>query len=290
VGFRDSSSDSNCSHPVNAQIKTAKRVQIAGRERTGVVGSRTVSRAGCCRFPIAPLFLSFLLAGCGDCKFLAQTCPSPPDPQSAAETPVPNAAYRIGCPDVLELSFLDHPQWDVLVSVGLDGRLPLEYPGSPQVEGRTLDDVRFELARMADVAPERISVSLAAARSSHIYIHGPIRGRMRIVPYQGPERVIDMLKRVGGLPPGSKMNQVYVVRPNVAVGLRPEVFRVKVVRVLLGGDQTTNVILKPSDQVYIGESMESELSRLLPDWLAPMYRQFVGLLPDEWLQQRVNSP
>jgi hypothetical protein len=94
-----------------------------------------------------------------------------------------------------------------------------------------------------------------------------------------------MLKRVGGLPPGSKMNQVYVVRPNVAIGGQPEVFRVKVQRVLINNDQTTNITLKPSDQVYIGETLESEFSRLLPDWLAPVYRELIGLLPDEWRQR-----
>ncbi len=269
---------------------TENRVQITSRNRTGMVGSRSFLRAGCFYFRVIAIGFSLFLAGCGDCKFLAQKCPPPPDLQSAAEAPAPSAAYLIGCPDVLEISFLDSPHWDVLVSVDLDGRLPLQYPGTPRVEGRTLDDVRYELARMADVGPERVSVRLAAARCSHIYIHGPIRGRTRIVPYQGPERVIDMLKRIGGLPPGSKMNQVYVVRPNVAIGLQPELFRVKVARVLLDNDQTTNVLLKPSDQVYIGESRESEFSRLLPDWLAPMYRRYVGLLPDDWMQRSRNGP
>ena len=71
---------------------------------------------------------------------------------------------------------------------------------------------------MAGVAPERVDVRLAAPRSSRVYVHGPIRGRTRVIPYQGPEPVLDFLTRVGGLPPGSKLNQVYVVRPNVAAG------------------------------------------------------------------------
>ena len=285
VGFRDFSSDSNCSRPVFVQGKTAKRAQIASRDRTGVVDSRPMVRAGCIRLLMAPLCLSLLLTGCSDCKFLAQTCPPPPDPHSAAEVPAPTSKYLIGSPDVLEITFADYPQWDVLVSVDLDGTIPLDHPGQPHAEGRTLDDVRFELARMAGVEPDRVTVKLAAARCSHIFLHGPIRGRTRIVPYQGPEPVIEMLKRVGGLPPGSKLNQVYVVRPNVDIGGRPEVFRVNVPRVLIWNDQTTNVALQPSDQVYVGESRESAFSRLLPDWMAPMYRRFVGLLPDEWLQR-----
>ena len=139
-----------------------------------------------------------------------------------------------------------------------------------------------ELARMASVSPDRVTVRLAAPRSSRVYLHGPIRGRTRIVPYQGPERVIDFLTRVGGLPPGSKLNQVYVVRPNVAVGARPEVFQVDVPAVLIDENQTTNVPLKPSDEVYVGETSRSVFARVLPDWLGPAYRRLSGLLPDEW--------
>ena len=180
--------------------------------------------------PAAWLFalIAFLITGCAEHEFLARKCPQPLDPQAAAAAPAPDAAYHIGCPDVLDVSFTDFPGWDSLVAVDLDGRLPLQSPGSPRAEGRTLDDVRNGARRMASVPPERVSVQLAAPRSSRIYLHGPIRGRTRMVPYQGPEPVIDFLKRVGGLPPGSKLNQVYVVRPNIASGGRAEVFRVDV--------------------------------------------------------------
>jgi protein involved in polysaccharide export with SLBB domain len=226
--------------------------------------------------------LAFLVAGCADCKFLSQKCPQPQDPQAAAATPAPDAAYGIGCPDVLEVSFADFPAWDVLAAVDLDGRLQLQSPGSPRAEGRTLDDVRNELAQMAGVSPERVGVQLAAPRSSRVYLHGPIRGRTRIIPYQGPESVIDLLKRVGGLPPGSKLSEVYVVRPNIASGGRPEVFRVDVPAVLIDENQSTNVLLKPSDEVYVGETSRSVFARVLPDWLGPAYRRLSGLLPDEW--------
>ena len=221
-------------------------------------------------------------AGCADSKFLTRTCPQPPDPRAAAETPAPDAAYRVGCPDVLAVTFADHPEWDVLAAIDLDGRLPLAQPGAVRAEGRTLDDVRHELAALARVPPDRVSLGLAAPRSARVYVHGPIRGRSRVVPYQGPEPVIDMLRRVGGLPPGSKLNQVYVVRPNVAGGGPPEVFRVDVAAVLVDNNPATNVTLRPSDEVYVGETRRSVVARMLPDWLGRAYRQVAGLLPDEW--------
>jgi len=246
------------------------------------VGFRTASDVT--GYACAGLLSLLTLAGCADCKFLQKACPSPRDPNAAAEKPAPDAAYRIGCPDVLEVAFIDYPDRDALCAVDLDGRLPLgdDLSKCSRVEGRTLDDVRAELARLTGVPPERVTVRLAAPRSSRVYLHGPIRGRSRVVPYQGPEPVIDFLKRVGGLPPGSKLNEVYVVRPNVAIGGQTEVFRVDVPAVLIDGDMTTNVPLKPSDEVYVGETKRSVFARMLPDWLGPAYRRFAGLLPDDW--------
>ena len=221
-------------------------------------------------------------AGCGDTRFLRRTCPTPPDPQRAAEHPAPASEYLIGCPDVVRVVFRDHPDWDAVAVVDVDGRLQLAQPGSVQADGRTLEEVRADLAALTGCPVEGVTVSLAAARSARVVVYGPIRGRARVVPYQGPEPVLDFLKRVGGLPPGSKLNQVYVIRPNVALAARPQVFRVNVPAVLVDGDPRTNVVLQADDQVYVGETRQSSLSRALPDWLGTAYRRLTGLLPDDW--------
>ncbi len=221
-----------------------------------------------------------LLAGCADARFLRRTCPIPPDPVAAAKTPAPAADYRIGCPDVVEVTVTDRPEWDAVAAVDLDGRLPVG--PRPRVEGLTLDEARAAVAEAAGVPAAGVHLALAAPRGGRVYVHGPVRGRTRVVPYQGPEPVIEFLRRVGGLPPGSELHSVYVVRPNVAAGERAEVFRVNAPAVLLDEDQTTNVVLRPSDQVYVGETRGSSFSRVLPHWLGPAYRQFLGLLPDDW--------
>lgn len=230
----------------------------------------------------AALLALALVAGCSSTQFLRKKCPPPADPWVAAESPRPTPAYLVRCPDVLEIAFRDRPDWDAVVVVDVDGRLPLDQPGNPRVDGLTLVQIRDELAAMAGVNADRVSVALAAARSGRVVVYGPVRGRARAVPYQGPEPVIDFLKRVGGLPPGSKLNQVYVVRPNVALASKPQVFRVDVAAVLIDGDNRTNVPIQPDDQVYIGETKQSSISRLLPDWLGTAYRRVTGLLPDDW--------
>ncbi|MFO0798162.1 MAG: hypothetical protein U0804_11860 [Gemmataceae bacterium] len=236
----------------------------------GTRRGRAWVRAGACAAGV-------LAAGCADARFLRRNAPPPPDPVAAA---TPAADYRIGCPDVLEVGVADRPAWDAVAAVDLDGRLPVA--ARPRVEGLTLEEARVAVALAAGVPPDDVSLSLAAPRGGRVYVHGPVRGHTRVVPFQGPEPVVAFLTRTGSLPPGSELSKVYVVRPNVAGGGRPEVFKVNPAAVLLDNDHATNVTLRPSDQVYVGETRGSTVSRMLPSWLGPAYRRLLGLLPDEW--------
>jgi len=217
-------------------------------------------------------------SGCADIKFLNQNAPQ--SQVAFADTVAPDIRYRIHCPDVLEVTFIDRPEWDSYAAIDLDGYLTIADSCRPRIEGMTVEEVRSELARIAGLPIESVQVALASPRSGKLFVSGPVRGRMRVVAYQGPEPVIDFLKRIGGLPPGSRLSQVYVVRPRIAAGQPPEVFRVDVQAVMLDNDQATNVPLHASDQVYIGEARSSAFSRNLPHWMGAAYRRLLGLLPD----------
>jgi protein involved in polysaccharide export with SLBB domain len=220
-----------------------------------------------------------LLAGCADARVFR----GPSDAARAGFRP-DEPAYRFGCGDVLEVTFADRPGWDCLASVGIDGRLPLGEAGTPLAEGATADELRLVVAGRLRLDPERVRVRLADPRAARVYVHGPEANRQRTVPYHGPEPVVEFLWRVGAIKQGSTdLRDVHVVRPNVAVGGRPEVLRVDVEAVALDGDHQTDVTLRPSDQVYVGETRRSRFSRLLPGWLRPFYRKMVGMLPpDGW--------
>ncbi|MGL6095833.1 MAG: hypothetical protein ACRC7O_08575, partial [Fimbriiglobus sp.] len=96
------------------------------------------------------------------------------------------------------------------------------------------------------------------------------------------ERVVEFLWRIGAVKKGcTDPHDVTVVRPNVAAGGPPQEFAVDIVAVVADGDNRTNVIVQPSDQVIVGETRRSRFSRLLPKWLRPVYRALVGVLPPE---------
>lgn len=216
------------------------------------------------------------LGGCTDAKMLR----TPPPPEEL----IGDAEYRIGCPDVLQVTFVDHPEWDALASVDVDGRLPLGPAGRPHVDAQSLATAQTIIATTANVAPERVAVVLADPRTGRIYLSGPENGRQRMIPYRGPERVVEFLWRVGAIKQGTTdLHDVQVIRPNVAIGEPPTVMTVDLEAVLLNRNTESNVTLRASDQVIVGETRRSAFSRLLPDWFAPAYRKLVGMLPpDSW--------
>src|SRR5207253_2991784 len=143
--------------------------------------------------------------------------------------------------------------------------------------GQTAAEVTRALATACDASPGSVHVRIAEYRSQQIYLFGEVIGLPRAVPYQGPETVLDLLQRVGGLTPGAAAGDVHVIRSHVADGRDPEVFHIDLQGILLRKDQGTNVRLEPFDQVYVGQTRQAVIDRCMPPWLRPAYQSLVGL-------------
>lgn len=221
--------------------------------------------------------LLLVLLPCVGCAGLrsarqAERLPPPAGPDTAA--------YRIGCPDVLDVGFADHPEWDCLVAVDVDGCVPLADGGRVFVQGLTTAEARAAIAEQAGCDPARALVAVAVPRAGKVFVTGPDNKRIRAVAYTGPSPVLDFLQTAGAIQPlESKLNDVYVVRPNVCADAPPKIYHVDPEAILLDGDPTTNVLVEPSDHVYVGETRRASFARLLPPWARPAYRRLVGLMP-----------
>src|SRR5205807_5024264 len=100
--------------------------------------------------------------------------------------------------------------------VGSDGRIALGEAGRARVDGLTPPEIARQVAQKAGVPAGRVSVFVAAYNSQQLYVYGAVPGEERAVPYQGPETILDLLQRVGGLTPGSSPTDVEVARAHVA--------------------------------------------------------------------------
>ena len=163
--------------------------------------------------------------------------------------------------------------------VGADGRIPLADGDRVRADGRTAGEIAEAAAKHLGLPPEQVQVEVVGYNSQQIYLFGEVTGLQRAVPYGGPETVVDLLQRVGGVGPGAAVSDVQVLRSHVADGSSPELFQVDLNAILFKNDQQTNVRLEPFDQVYIGQTRKSSLTACFPPWLQPLYKKLCGVWP-----------
>jgi protein involved in polysaccharide export with SLBB domain len=182
------------------------------------------------------------------------------------------AHYQVGCPDVLTIELANAPGVRIRQVVGADGRIELASNVKPRVEGRSPEEIANLLASALGVSPESVDVRVAEYRSQQLFLFGQIVGWQRSVPYVGQETVLDLLQRVGGITPGAEPSDVYVVRAHIDEGGRPEVFHIDLQNIVTKHKQATNLRLLPNDQVYVGETRQARIERVIPPWMRPLYQ------------------
>jgi protein involved in polysaccharide export with SLBB domain len=177
------------------------------------------------------------------------------------------AAYTLACPDFLEIAA--GPDRDVTgrLTVDPDGTIPLGTDGRLRVEGLTAGEIAGHLAAVLGANRSEIHVNVVDFASRQVFLCGPEAGRERAAAYRGPETVVEFIRRMGGLSHDAQPREVYVVRPNVAAGRRPQVFHVDLEAILVRGDYATDLRLEPYDQVYVGETEFAVLAKYLPEWM-----------------------
>jgi protein involved in polysaccharide export with SLBB domain len=186
-------------------------------------------------------------------------------------------AYHAHCPDVLQVDIAYAPQYSGPKRIGPDGRINVGNAGPLQVDGQTTPEIVRVVAETTGVPPSQVRVEVAEYNSQYLYLFGQVAGTERAVPFQGPETVLDLLHRVGGITPGAALRDITVVRPHVADGKAPEVFQIDLTAIVLHKDPETNIILEPYDQIHIGQSRRSSFSSCLPPWLRPFYVTVCGM-------------
>jgi protein involved in polysaccharide export with SLBB domain len=218
-------------------------------------------------------------------------------------------AYHVFCPDVLEIT-VDSPKEPTggnkgnrelaLVSVpsvascsilangryviDADGRIDLGPLGKLRVEGRSLPQIVCLLSEETGLPSDHIHVKVAQYNSQQIYLYGQVmppgglpKSPQRAVPYLGPETVLDLLQRIGGITPGAASNDVSVVRSRFADNEAPLVFHIDLRAIVMSQDQSTNLRLQPFDRVFVGEAKKSSLEKCLPPFVRPLYEKLCGM-------------
>lgn len=175
--------------------------------------------------------------------------------------------YRVQYPDVLVIEATGRPDCSGRRVVGLDGSVSLTPQLSVAADGQRVGDLARGVARRLRLPEQAVRVRVAEYHSQRLYLVGEVDARQQVIDYRGPETVLDVLQRVGGIVPGAAVEDVHVVRPHVADGKPPEVFAVNLPAVLSRRDLATNLRLQAGDRIHIGQTRGSRMADTLPPWL-----------------------
>lgn len=174
----------------------------------------------------------------------------------------PDAPYRLGPGDRLDIELLGEGEGPVETFVGPDGRIYFHLlPGLP-VWGRTLAETRDLLERglLGYVREPHVSLTLREVHSQRVWVLGRVN-TPGLYPLAAPMTIIEAVTRAGGLFTSrfsgtteelADLHHSFIMREGAPL---PVDFQ----KLLREGDTSQNLYLQPDDFIYLPSSLSSEV-------------------------------
>ncbi len=195
---------------------------------------------------IRPLFLMLFLATT-QMASAANEMPTPAVPAVAAD-------YLIGPGDTVQVFVWRNPELTVTVPVRPDGKIstPLveDMVAVNKTPSHLARDIEKVLAEYVKAPQVNVIVTQPASAYSQIKIMGQVQ-HPQALPYREGMMVLDAVLAVGGLTQFAAGNRAKIMRSEDG---KSQEIKVKLGKLLDGGDMSQNVALKPGDVLLIPES------------------------------------
>jgi len=172
-----------------------------------------------------------------------------PAPVASRVVGVDPSTYRVGPEDVLEVSVWHEDTLKKEALVRPDGGISYPLIGEVQVAGKTVLEIRDEVAKRLDrfVPDAVVSVTILKIGSQRVYVIGKVNkpGEFPVGRYVD---VLQALSMAGGLTPFADSNDIRVMRRD---GERQVVLPFEYGRVVRGEKLEQNIQLRAGDVVVV---------------------------------------
>lgn len=170
-------------------------------------------------------------------------------PGIAADTAVAEPVYLLGPEDVLKVAVWKDEHLTQETVVRPDGMITFPLIGDVVASGRTVEDVRNEIARrlVKFIPNPNVTVTVLKVLSYRIYVLGRVNkpGEYQVGHHTD---VLQALSMAGGLTPYAAENDIKVIRRN---GIDEQVFPFRYGDAQKGKDLRQNILLQRGDLVMV---------------------------------------
>jgi len=171
-----------------------------------------------------------------------------PDPQPLSE-PVAKEGYALQPGDVIRVTVWREPELDQVVLVRPDGGISFPLIGEVYVQGRSIEEVGYEISeRLALYIPDpAVSVSLQQSEGNRVYVTGRV-ANPGVFLANRPITIMQAISLAGGLTPFADKDRIIVLRQD-GEEQRPIPFNYNDVQ--KGKSLAQNIVLQPGDTLVV---------------------------------------
>jgi polysaccharide biosynthesis/export protein len=177
----------------------------------------------------------------------------------ATSASYPAKEYRIQPGDQLDIKLFYNPELNEQLTVRSDGKITLQLVNDVVAAGLTPSELTMVLTKAysPELANPKIAVIVRASIADKVYVDGEVN-RAGLVNLVGPMTVMQSISQAGGLKDSAKSEEIIILRksePNKYTAMK-----MNLRAVMEGKDTTQDILLSPSDIVYVPKSTISNIN------------------------------